>query len=41
MKVLAEAAGVVVQDGLGISKTFQDGKHLCGLEGKPRCPVVE
>lgn len=36
VKVFAEAAGVVVEDGLGISKTFQNGKHFHGLEGAKR-----
>lgn len=36
MEVFAEAAGVVVEDGLGISKTFQNGKHFHGLEQPQR-----
>lgn len=36
MEVFAEAAGVVVEDGLGISKTFQNWKHFHRLEGAKR-----
>lgn len=32
VEVSAEAAGVVVENGLGISETFQNGKHFHGLE---------
>lgn len=32
MEVFAEAARVVVKDGPGISKTFQNRKHFHGLE---------
>lgn len=36
VEVFAEAAGVVVEDGLGISKTFHNGKHFHGLEWPKR-----
>lgn len=32
VEVSSKAAGVVVEDRLGISKTLQNGKNLCGLE---------
>lgn len=40
MEVFAEAAGVVVEDGLGISETFQNGKHFYGLE-RPKRMMAE
>lgn len=32
VEVFAKAAGVVVEDGLGISETFHNGKYFNGLE---------
>lgn len=36
VKVLAEATGVVVEDGLGIPETLQDRKDLHGLGRKDK-----
>lgn len=36
MEIFAEAAGVVVEDGLGISEAFHNGKYFHGLEGSKR-----
>lgn len=36
MEVLAEAAGVIVEDGLGVPETLQNGKDLHGLEERGR-----
>lgn len=36
MEVFAEATGVIVEDGLGISETFQNGKHFHRLERSKR-----